>query len=110
MASAARLAASIGGSAVVPALRELFALVAASDLVVTPDTGVTHIAAAFERPTLALMRRREEYERWVPYRTPGVNVFGPTEVQLSDLPVADVVAALDAALGIAGIAERRQAV
>lgn len=109
-ASAVRLAASIGGSAVVPSLRELFALVATSDLVVTPDTGVTHIAAAFERPTLALMRRREEYERWVPYRTPGVNVFGPTEAQLSDLPVCDVVAALDSALASAGIGARRQAV
>lgn len=109
-ASAARLAASIGGATVVPSLRELFALVATSDLVITPDTGVTHIAAAFERPTLALMRRREEYERWVPYRTPGVNVFGPTEALLSDLPVADVVRALNSALAIAGVGERRQAV
>ena len=108
-ASATRLAASIGGSAVVPTLRELFALVATCDLVVTPDTGVTHIASAFERPTLALMRRREEYERWVPYRTPGVNVFGPTETQLSDLPVAAVVSALDCALAIAGVNDRRQA-
>ena len=110
MASAARLAASVRGGAIIPTLRELFALVATSDLVVTPDTGVTHIAAAFERPTLALMRRREEYEPWVPYRTPGVNVFGPTEALLSDLPVARVVRALDSALAIAGIGERRQAV
>ena len=109
-ASAARLAASIGGAMIVPTLRELFALVATSDLVVTPDTGVTHIAAALERPTLALMRRRDEYERWVPYRTPGVNVFGPTEASLSDLPVAEVVNALDSALTIAGLGERRQAV
>ena len=108
-ASVARLAASIGGSTVIPALRELFALVATCNLVVTPDTGVTHIAAAFERPTLALMRRRKEYERWVPYRTPGVNVFGPTETQLSDLPVAAVVIALDSALAIAGVVDRRGA-
>ena len=98
--SATLLAGAVGGLAVVPSLRELMALVAEADLVVTPDTGVTHIAAAFTRPTLALMRRRAEYEMWVPYRTPGVNVFGPTEASLADLPASDVVAVLDDALAL----------
>lgn len=100
LVSAMQLAGSVEGLAVVPSLRELFALVAEADLVMTPDTGVTHIASAFVRPTLALMRRREEYEMWVPYHTPSVNVFGPTEASLADLPASDVVAVLDDALAL----------
>ncbi len=98
--SASYLAGSVGGMAIAPTLRELFALVAEADLVITPDTGVTHIAAAFARPTLALLRRRTEYEMWVPYRAPSVNVFGPTEESLTDLPASDVVDALDEALSL----------
>jgi ADP-heptose:LPS heptosyltransferase len=93
--SAQRLATAIGATPVIPTVRELFALVAAADLVVTPDTAVAHIASAFARPTLALLRRRAEYHIWVPYRTPGRNVFGDEELTLDGLPVARVVAALD---------------
>ncbi len=93
--SANRLATLVDGMAVVPRLRELFGLVSQSDLVFTPDTGVTHIASAFGRPTLALLRRRAEYEMWVPYRTPSVTVFGPTEASLADLPASAVVDVLD---------------
>jgi ADP-heptose:LPS heptosyltransferase len=95
VASANSLATLVDGMAIVPRLRELFALVAASDLVVTPDTGVTHIASAFARPTLALLRRRAEYEMWAPYHTPSVSVFGPTETSLADLPPSAVVDVLD---------------
>lgn len=98
--SAQRLSALVGGVAIVPRLRELFALVAESDLVVTPDTGVTHVASAFVRPTLALLRRRAEYEMWAPYRTPSVSVYGPTETALADLEPEPVVAALDHALAL----------
>jgi ADP-heptose:LPS heptosyltransferase len=108
-ASVAALAGSIGGLAIAPTLRELFALVAESDLVVTPDTAVTHIAAAFTRPTLALLRRREEYEMWVPYRTPGVNVFGPTEASLADLEPERAIDALDEALAVAASMRERSA-
>lgn len=113
LASAARLAGSVNGVMAIPMLRDLFALVAEADLVITPDTGLAHIASAFTRPTLALMRRRAEYEMWAPYRTPGVNVFGPTEASLADLTPAPVVAALDEALEAAGIRathSQRQAV
>jgi ADP-heptose:LPS heptosyltransferase len=105
--SATALAESVGGIAIVPTLRELFALVAEADLVVTPDTAVTHIAAAFTRPTLALMRRRDEYQMWVPYRTPGVNVFGPTEASLADLSAETAVDAVDDALAIASSIRER---
>ena len=51
---------------------------------------------------------------WVPYRTPGVNVFGPTDASLADLPTSEVVAVLDEALslmasGAARVALRLQA-
>jgi ADP-heptose:LPS heptosyltransferase len=78
-----------------PTVRELFALVASADLVITPDTAVSHIAAAFGRPTLTLLRRRAEYHIWIPYRTPGRNVFGDAEETIDALPAERAIAALD---------------
>jgi heptosyltransferase-2 len=53
----AAVAAAGGGRRLAepPGLRELFALVAASDLVVCNSSAVLHVAAAFERPTLVLL-------------------------------------------------------
>ncbi|HEV8236689.1 MAG TPA: glycosyltransferase family 9 protein [Gemmatimonadaceae bacterium] len=93
--SADRLAAQVHGSAMTPGLRELFALVASADVIVTPDTAVSHIASAFQRTTLTLLRRRAEYHIWVPYRTPGRNVFGDDEATLEGLPIERAIAALD---------------
>jgi ADP-heptose:LPS heptosyltransferase len=92
--SAEILSSLVQATPQVPTVRKLFALVASADLVITPDTAVTHIASAFKRPTLALMRRRAEYDVWVPYRTPGWNVFGDDEVSLAGLPTERVVVAL----------------
>jgi len=93
--SAQALAQLVGGAAVIPTVRELFALIARSDLVVTPDTAVAHAASAFVRPTLALLRRRAEYHIWVPYRTPGRNAFGDSEETIAGLPAERVIGALD---------------
>ena len=98
-ASAERLAAIVHGVAMIPTVRELFALVASADLVITPDTAVSHAASAFVRPTLTLLRRHAEYHIWVPYRTPGRNVFGDAEESLAGLPVERVIAGLDDLLG-----------
>ena len=94
-ASVERLAALVHATPVIPTVRELFALVGSADLVVTPDTAVAHVASAFVRPTLTLLRRRAEYHIWVPYRTPGRNVFGDEELTLEGLPAERVIAALD---------------
>lgn len=94
-ASAERLATIVHGVAMTPTVRELFAMVASADLVITPDTAVSHVASAFVRPTLTLLRRRAEYHIWVPYRTPGRNVFGDDEATLSGLPVERVIDGLD---------------
>ncbi|HEX3866820.1 MAG TPA: glycosyltransferase family 9 protein [Gemmatimonadaceae bacterium] len=93
--SAESAAGHVGGRAMTPTVRELFALIAESDFVITPDTAVTHIASAFARPTLALMRRRKEFAMWVPYHTSGVNAFGRTTESLEGLSATAVVAALE---------------
>jgi ADP-heptose:LPS heptosyltransferase len=93
--SVERLAALAHATPVIPGVRELFALVGSADLVVTPDTAVAHVASAFALPTLTLLRRRAEYHIWVPYRTPGRNVFGDEELTIEGLPVERVIAALD---------------
>jgi len=93
--SAERLATLVHGAATMPTVRELFALVASADLVITPDTAVSHIASAFGRPTLTLLRRRAEYHIWVPYRTPGRNVFGDAEETIDALPAERAISALD---------------
>ena len=93
LAVAQRLAVSVGGSAPLLGLEDAIASVATSDLVLTPDTAVSHIASAFQRPTLALMRK--DQERLVPYRTPGRNVFGTDANKLSALESRPVLAALD---------------
>ena len=93
--SARQVAAAADAAAVIPTVRQLFALVGTSDLLITPDTAVAHIASAFGRPTLTLLRRRAEYHIWVPYRTPGRNVFGDEELTIEGLPAERVIAALD---------------
>jgi ADP-heptose:LPS heptosyltransferase len=96
--SVARLAQPAGALTLIPSVRQLIALVATADLVISPDTAVTHAASAFQRPTLALMRRREEFEMWTPYHTPGVCVFGDDPLTLNSLPTARVLSALDIVL------------
>lgn len=91
--SAALLAAAVAGQALTLDLRSTIAAVATADLVVTPDTAISHIASAFERPTLTLLRKG--FERLVPYRTPGRNVFGDDARTIHALPEERVLAAFD---------------
>jgi ADP-heptose:LPS heptosyltransferase len=92
-ASAERLAAPVRASALTLSLEDSIATVATADLVITPDTAISHIASAFERPTLTLLRKG--FERLVPYRTPGRNVFADDARTLESLPAARAVDALD---------------
>jgi ADP-heptose:LPS heptosyltransferase len=95
-ASARDLAASVGGAAWTLDLVQTIAATATAQLVITPDTAVSHMASAFRTPTLTLLR--QGYERWVPYRTPGRNVFGADPRRLDGLGVEPVLSALDALL------------
>lgn len=102
--SAEKLAAPVHASAFTLSLEDSIATVAAADLVITPDTAISHIASAFERTTLTLLRKG--FERLVPYRTPGRNVFADDARTLESLPADRVISALDAVLEPAAATSR----
>jgi len=91
----ARSIAQRGGATVVqtPSIRDAFALVATADLVVTPDTSITHAASAFRTPSVVLFVKGKA-ERWGLYDTPGANIEH-TEGTLATLPTDRVLAALE---------------
>jgi heptosyltransferase-2 len=94
-AAAEEIAALAGGVAPPASLREMFALVAAADLVFTPDTGVVHVASAFGTP--AVVATLPESLTFAPYRIPGATLVG-TGRSLATIELAPVVAAMDAEL------------
>ena len=88
------LARPVGAAAVPLSFSEVTAAVATADLVITPDTAITHVASGFQTPTLALMRK--DTAPWAPYRTPGRVVYGDIKRRLEPgLPAERVIAALD---------------
>ena len=91
--SADALSAAHGATALTLSLADTIAIVASADLVITPDTAISHIASAFTRPTLTLLR--QGFQKLVPYRTPGRNVFGDDPKRLDSLPASRVLSALD---------------
>ena len=89
--SSAERVTEAGGRAVVPPLRDAFALVASADVVFTPDTSISHAASAFDKPAVVMMIQGMDI--FEPYETRGRNVYsdGPT---LASVPVARVIEAL----------------
>lgn len=73
-------------------VREVFALVATADFVLTPDTAITHAASAFAKPAVVLFPRNRA-EIWGPYETGGVSVAASGGT-LESLPVEPVRQAL----------------
>jgi ADP-heptose:LPS heptosyltransferase len=91
---AENLARPVAGKAVPLSFAQVTAVVATADLVITPDTAITHVASGFQTPTLALMRK--DTAPWAPYRTPGRIVYGDIKRRLEPgLPAERVVQALD---------------
>jgi ADP-heptose:LPS heptosyltransferase len=90
-----RIAVASGAHAATQSLREVIARVATSDLVFTPDTGIVHIAAAFERPTVGLYR--VDTRMWAPYRVASRALHSESLVHA--IPVERATAALDEMLG-----------
>jgi lipopolysaccharide heptosyltransferase I len=91
-ATAARLAAAIPNALAAPAagLAEIAALLAHAELVAGVDTGLTHLAVAFDRPTAGIYcATRPEHTGL--HGASGVNLGGPGE--------APTVEAVAAALG-----------
>jgi ADP-heptose:LPS heptosyltransferase len=101
--AAEAVAAEAGGAAATPPLRDAFALVAAADVVLTPDTSVVHAASAFARPAVVVGPARYA-ELWGPYEGLGrfVAVAGPAAAQ----PTAPAAAALAAVLAGAAAGAR----
>lgn len=86
-----RIARASGAHPATQSLRELIARVATADLVLTPDTGVVHVAAAFGRPIVGLYR--VDTRMWAPYRVPSRAIHSDSLVH--SIPVERVTAALD---------------
>jgi ADP-heptose:LPS heptosyltransferase len=110
LAIATRISAATGVRvARTPRVRDAFALVAASDVVLTPDTSITHAASALNKPAVVLLPRGRD-RHWGPYRTTGRAVASPGR-RVDELPVPPVYAALDAMLGTveATVLEHRSA-
>jgi len=88
--------AAAGGTTAFGALRDMFALVATADVVLTPDTSVVHVASAFARPTVVIGPARAMEKGWGPYG--GAGRYVPVNGSMRDVPVAPVADALDAVL------------
>lgn len=90
-ASVRRVARETGAVPLDVPLREALALVATADVVFTPDTSIAHMAAAFAKPQVVMLRRRMEI--FAPYRGRGRHVY--TEgASLAELPPEPVLEAL----------------
>jgi ADP-heptose:LPS heptosyltransferase len=110
LATASRISAATGVRvARTPRVRDALALVAASDVVLTPDTSITHAASALNKPAVVLLPRGRD-RHWGPYRTAGRAIASPGR-RVDELPVPPVYAALDTALGTveATVLEHRSA-
>lgn len=92
---AERLAGPVGAKAVPLSFTEVMAAVATADLVISPDTAVSHVACGFQTPILGLMRK--DTQPWAPYKTPGRIAYGDFKRRLEPgLPAERVVAELEA--------------
>jgi ADP-heptose:LPS heptosyltransferase len=95
------VARAAGAAAVhTPRVRDAFAVVAAADLVVTPDTGISHAAAAVRTPALVLLPGDADGRRFTPYGNTGGELFSDSET-LASLAVEPVAAACEALLSAA---------
>jgi ADP-heptose:LPS heptosyltransferase len=92
-----RIARESGAQPATQSLREVIARIATADLVLTPDTGIVHIAAAFQRPIVGLYR--VDTRMWAPYHAPHRALH--SESLVHTIPIERVTAALDELLDLA---------
>lgn len=98
--SVQQVASATGSLAVAtPALRDALALVGTSDMVLTPDTSISHAASAFRRPSVVLLKR--EHRPYAPYNTPGETVLWK-EDEIQKMPHERVSAAMEKLLATYG--------
>ncbi len=73
-------------------ISSLIAAIAASDIVVTLDTGSLHISAGLQKPTVALMTKAKE-PSWYPWDTRNIVISADKNVEA--IPVGTVVGAVE---------------
>ncbi|HYD51438.1 MAG TPA: glycosyltransferase family 9 protein [Gemmatimonadaceae bacterium] len=77
-------------------LADLIALVRRAEIVLTPDTGVVHVASACDRPVVALYSTRTvDIECWTPVGVPHRMIVAPEGQPVSAIPESEVADALD---------------
>lgn len=91
------IAAAEGGVHFRTTFREMMSIVASADLVITPDTSVSHVAAAFDRTIVSL--HPVETEPWRPYRASGRQLYSSSRLTLNFIQPEAVTAAVDEFLG-----------
>jgi ADP-heptose:LPS heptosyltransferase len=74
-------------------LHEFAAMIHEFDVVLTPDTSVVHLAAAWKIPTVGLYHRQPGVMPWLPYRSPYRSVIDDRGIGW--IPLDAVTAALD---------------
>lgn len=72
-ARALSVASAFGGHVFTGGLREAFGVVAAADVVLTPDSGLAHVAAAARRPTIVMVP--SDQRQFVPYALIGRAIY-----------------------------------
>jgi ADP-heptose:LPS heptosyltransferase len=87
-------AAGVGAS--IQPMRDALALCAASDALLSPDTGITHVATAFSRPTVVLMQH--DNWMWAPYKLPSRVLIAGDRASLDSISSDTVFDALDSLL------------
>jgi len=90
------ITASFGDAVLTPATPSfdtLAALVERLSLLVTPDTSVVQLAAAFQVPAVVLYARHENLHLWTPYRAPAEDLMSDTDDLGSIAPRAVLSAA-----------------
>jgi ADP-heptose:LPS heptosyltransferase len=94
-AAVQRVAAAGGGVATRGTIRQAFALIATADLVLTPDTSISHAAGALRTPAVVMIPRH--IADFAPYQAAGRNVFSDGENVMS-IEVDRVLEAVESAL------------
>jgi ADP-heptose:LPS heptosyltransferase len=91
-ATALALAAPIGAEYTPTAsVREAFSLVACSHLVFTPDTSISHVAAAFDKPSVVMLK--SDCQAYTPWKGKGEIVLWEGET-IDSLPTSAVISPL----------------
>jgi ADP-heptose:LPS heptosyltransferase len=88
------IAAATGAASLPPlaSFHEFAAVLREFDMLLTPDTSVVHLAAAWKTPMVGLFRQSAEVMPWYPYHSPYRGALH--EEGVPSIPVADVEEAL----------------